>query len=107
MTRRLPVYPIRGIPFYVDVQLSEFREVGNVLNSISFDELLFKGNHYELLFDSEEKNVFTGDMDEVPGLSSVEHVKIPLIHELDPEGMEQRLKIKFNTSPAQNRGLHR
>lgn len=104
MTHKLPVYSIRGIPFFVDVQLSEFREVGNVLNSISFDELLFKGDHYELLFDREEKNVFTGDMDDVPSLAEVESVKIPMLHELDPEGMDERCQIKFN-APEHNRGL--
>src|SRR5690606_10654790 len=105
MARKLPVYPIRGIPVYVEIQIDECREVGDVLNSNSYDELLFWGDHYELLFEREEKNVFTGDMDEVPGLAEVEFVKIPLLHELDPEGMEQRCQIKFN-APRHDRGLH-
>ena len=106
MTRKFPVYPIHGTPFYVDVQLNEFREVGNVMNSISFDELQFKGDHYELRFDKEAKNIFDGDMDDVPGLSSVEHVKIPLIHELDPEGMEQWLHREGDKSSRKNREVH-
>ena len=106
MTRKFPVHHIHGTPFYVDVQLNEFREVGNVMNSISFDELLYKGDHYELLFDKDAKNIFDGDLDDVPGLSSVEYVKIPMMHELDPEGMEQRLQRNIDKSPQKDRGNH-
>lgn len=91
MTRKLPVVTIGGTDFYVDVRAEEFREVARSDNRISFDELLWKGDHCELLYDRDTKNVFYGDMDEAAGDPSVQWVKLPPPGELDPVGIRQKV----------------
>ncbi|GGC33429.1 hypothetical protein GCM10011386_26900 [Parapedobacter defluvii] len=85
MERQLPIYEIDGTPFHVDMEHGEFREVLNPGNRIPFDEMLFKGNHYELVYDRETKNAYQGALDDAVGMESVTVVKIPHPYKLDPD----------------------
>ncbi|MGK6353174.1 hypothetical protein [Parapedobacter sp. DT-150] len=90
MERQLPIHHIGGTGFYVDVEAGEFREVLNPGNRIPFDELRFKGDHYELAFDSSTRGAYRGDLDSAIGRAHVSLVRIPRLFELDPEGMERK-----------------
>ena len=90
MERQLPIHDIGGTKFYVDVERDEFREVLNPGNRIPFDELRFKGDHYELAFDRSTRSVFRGDLDSAIGRAHVSWEKIPRLYQLDPEGMERK-----------------
>lgn len=81
MERILPVYPIEGTEFIVDVARQELREVENPANTISFLEMEDHGTHYLLRYDPDVKN-----LPEVYGKDIIE-ISIPPMAALDPDGM--------------------
>lgn len=57
MNRALPIHRISNTEFYVDVKLSELREVENPRNTISFNWLKDEGTHYTFHYDGFDKNI--------------------------------------------------
>ncbi len=78
--RKLPVINIAGTAFEVDVARQTLLEKGNVDNTISFDQMRYKGTHYELDYSPESRNL--------PSLFEY-FITVPIaqMKEIDPQGM--------------------
>lgn len=87
MERKLPEYEIEGTSFYVDVMKERLIEVGNLNNTISFKDMLYRHHHqiYELEYHPEHKNRVYG----FTNARSID-VEVPTLMKLDPEGMALR-----------------
>lgn len=94
MERKLPTFEIEGTTFEVDVIKEELREIDNPVNIISIrNEISDRVDHYWFLYDTLEKNLPGPWSDK----SNIVEIRMPLMVELDPEGMAAR----FNRSIEQ------
>lgn len=84
--RELPTIDIKGTAFIVDVENNQFRECGNESNSFSFNQMEYKGTHYEMAYDERLKN---------PTFASKLKctVEIPLLIQIDPEGIAKKYGV--------------
>ncbi|MEP7372323.1 MAG: hypothetical protein ABI675_02970 [Chitinophagaceae bacterium] len=89
---KLPVIPIMGTEFLVDVIKGEFREKANESNAFSFYYLQYKGTHYILDYNESIKNPIFGNGKNL--------IQIPQLIDIDPEGMA----IKYDLLPEQLKG---
>ena len=105
MIRKLPTVDIGGTPFFVDVRLEEFREVASPYNRIPFSELIDEDDHYTLLYDKQTKNVRQEIESGNAMAHHVERIRIPLLSELDPVGIQNLFKriAKEEQKPEQNK----
>jgi hypothetical protein len=87
MIRTLPTINIADEMYYIDLRLREFRHVDDLMNSISFDQLFEADGRNLFLYDSQSKNVFSGDDEEYERRKEeIELVNLPDFAEMDPEG---------------------
>lgn len=94
MERELPIVDIDNHPFTIDVEKEEFRQVTMPCNSIRFDEMAYKGTHYELPYNRTHPNwIFELLEDE----SDYTTLLIPPIATLDPEGLSLKHGIPIDS----------
>ncbi len=89
--RQLPIIELDGTPFYIDIRLQEFRQVGNLSNSIAFSELIEENDHYILFYNKSTKNIFEGMVLTDDQAKNLKIIAVPLLGELDPEGLNNYL----------------
>jgi hypothetical protein len=87
MKRQLPIYPIDGTNFLVDIDRQELRQVDQPANVISFvKDMTDMGTYYILPYDRAEKNYPYHSYFK----QEVIEVAIPSLTVLDPEGMSEK-----------------
>lgn len=96
-----PKLEIHGRIFVVDVKYAELRQQDRPLNVIPFHEMENKASHYELSFDKE--NGTLGGIDSLQ--NDLMTVRIPLMVELDPEGVAEKYSIPINALPPRDTEL--
>jgi hypothetical protein len=96
--RQLPIVKFEGTHFYVDIRLQEFRQVDNLHNSISFSELIEDDQRYILFYNTSTKNIFEGMALTDDQAKNLKIISVPLLTELDPEGIENYLTSLFSYS---------
>ncbi len=74
----LPVAPIDGVQFSVDLNMKELRERGWPYNAIHFSELQVVTDHFiELFYDPKTRNQFRGSREEFQSRPEVKHAIFP------------------------------
>lgn len=86
--RKLPTYEIEGTAFFVDLSQEQFRQVDDLSNKISFNQLGCHPHGYFLLYDTRTKTAWTGRKDKWP--LHVVKVFIPFKFKLDPVGLARQ-----------------
>lgn len=90
MKRPLPIYPIEGTDFIVDIDRQELRQADQPDNVISFTrDMTDMGTYYTLEYDRLQKNYPQG----TTGPWDVIEVAIPCMTVLDPEGMAEKFGV--------------
>lgn len=92
--RSLPVFRMADTDFFVDIRLSEFREVAAPWNSISMKDIKETGEEgTEIAFDRNTKNIYGEiiDPDNIP--NHITLVVVPPLCELDPVGMARKCDL--------------
>ena len=82
---------IMDTTFFVDIPDNKLKEKGNTHNTISFDNMEYKGTHYILHYDKKTKNIPWRD-----GTPFVEII-VPQKIQLDPSGMARKFGIKASS----------
>lgn len=88
MESELPIWEIKGVPFFVDVMKWELRECGNANNVMNVYEMTYHEQGYHFFFDEDTKNmrfdmnIWYDPMD-----------LMPMMSQLDPIGMAERLGV--------------
>ncbi|ASE62051.1 hypothetical protein CEQ15_11385 [Chryseobacterium indologenes] len=94
MASRLPIINIEGIDFLVDSKSEVLREKENEKNIIHFSHMNLTSKGYEFVFNLQRKNMpLLGDFERNINTDYDFMVTIPLLTELDPEGMAEKYKI--------------
>ncbi|MBB6127435.1 hypothetical protein [Mucilaginibacter lappiensis] len=84
--RQVPVFTIKGTSFLVDIDQQVLRQTNKLDNEISFiDDMKDMGTHYEMYYDG-MTGIKHHEADQDDALSE-NWIKVPLMVELDPEGM--------------------
>lgn len=97
----LPIYEIKGVPFFVDVDLALLRHVKDPQNFIEFSDMEDMGTHYKIEFDVKTE---TADIygDGGPGLVKI---KIPPMVQLDPERVSRKYNLSIDMLPKRDSEL--
>lgn len=96
MARKLPEYQIAGTLFTVDARIYEFRETAEPWNKISMEDF-WEETPTHILFDKQNKNIYTGATHVSDRPSHVEIVVVPPLTELDPIGLARHYNMADET----------
>lgn len=96
MARKLPEYQIAGTLFTVDARIYEFRETAEPWNKISMDDF-WEETPTHILFDKQNKNIYTGATHVSDRPAHVEIVVVPPLTELDPIGLARHYNMADET----------
>ncbi|WP_288878881.1 hypothetical protein [Pedobacter panaciterrae] len=86
--RDLPLFPIQGTDFIVDIQRGEFREAANPSNRIIISGVKEEYGFSFFYYDTRTKNVYAGSPADAP--SFVALIIVPPLKQLDPVGLARR-----------------
>jgi hypothetical protein len=96
MNRQLPEFKIDGTVFLVDVGHAELREKEHPLNILSFFDMDHDGHAYFLKYDCIRKTIASPFQADNDNLVTIE---LPLMVNLDPEGMASKYSIPISELP--------
>jgi hypothetical protein len=102
MERHLKVIQIHNTSFYVDLPLMELRQVDNVLNAISFEDIRGYDDHCLIVYDKTTKNAFRGELADAATNPNVVLFRLPALKDLDPEQMDKHLGISDSRQAIEN-----
>ncbi len=102
--RELPQVDFAGTLFYVDIKNHEFRQVDNPYNRITLGNVSEQGMFTHFLYDTETKNRYTGNGNNVPDYVRI--VLVPPLSDLDPVGLAKRQGLPLNPEWKQRERLN-
>jgi len=86
--RELPLFPVQGTDFIVDIEREEFRQADKPSNRIIMSGVKEEYGFSFFYYDTRTKNRYTGPAVNIP--SYVALIIIPPLKQLDPVGLARR-----------------